>query len=480
MAETNARRRISLRLCLVGIVSLGIAVPLLCFHTTRMAGGALVVAALISLLRSLDGPVGFVRSTVAWLSGVLVGATLSMVPVELSPDSPGVVPAMATYLTALALVWIAFSHERQTPVKMLVGAGAALGMAGAVLLIVGHAAWLPVAEYIQARSVEHLRESTLWEGASWWDHTRTALRWLRVAPLLLALLGMILLRMGLAKPLWRAVARPATAGVVLGVLAGAVVALLLGSFDLRQRVATLAFDEGAAFRFTQVGSASDSLILERAVATLRRRLDPEPRGLFRVTALSDGSIRVGIQGRFASDPEAADIVRRVCEFQGLLEFRILAEPDDSGSDSFANYIESLKARGPQPEPREEVYQWFEIGDPEDFLMIEGIGTEFESGKHQLSVVAERFGDKYYVLGHIGEGYTLTHRAGKPEWSLKGARPDRDYNGRPAIQFTLDEAGGEQFATLTRQNIGRQLAIFLDNVAMSHAGIRSAIDLFQSK
>ncbi|MFH1418824.1 MAG: protein translocase subunit SecD [Planctomycetota bacterium] len=181
------------------------------------------------------------------------------------------------------------------------------------------------------------------------------------------------------------------------------------------------------------------------------------------------------EGRL-EDP--ADL-QRLLKGAGVLEFRILADPAEMRADpnKFAPYIEALKARGPRRLPGEEEYQWFEVEEPDGqqgFFRITDIARNFQAQKQELPVIAEQFGDKYYVLAHIGGGYTLTHRPGEEDWSLKRSQFSRDESGRPAIGFTLDERGGSRFAVLTRLYTKRQLCIFLDDYAISHAIIQSVI------
>jgi protein-export membrane protein SecD/preprotein translocase SecF subunit len=186
-----------------------------------------------------------------------------------------------------------------------------------------------------------------------------------------------------------------------------------------------------------------------------------------------GKRRHGGEGRL-EDP--ADL-QRLLKGAGVLEFRILAEGRQASPEKFEPYVEALKKAGPRRSPGEEQYQWFEVEDPADFLNIKDrrkLATDFERMKPGMQVIVERFGDKYYVLTHIGDAYALTHRQGERDWSLKAARFQRDQFGRPAIGFELDDVGGEHFAQLTRLNKGRQLAIFLDDQAVSHATIQSVI------
>ncbi|MFQ5501713.1 MAG: protein translocase subunit SecD, partial [Phycisphaerae bacterium] len=176
------------------------------------------------------------------------------------------------------------------------------------------------------------------------------------------------------------------------------------------------------------------------------------------------------EGRL-EDP--ADL-QRLLKGAGVLDFRIL--PTGASDPKFDEYRERIAKSGPRPKPGEENYQWFEIENPADFLKLDNLEEDFDKRKMSLSYVVERFGDKYYVLSEIGEGSAMTHSAVKSErdWSLKNSRFTRDRNGGPAIGFTLDEIGGSKFGALTRRHKGRQLCIFLDDMAISSARINSVI------
>lgn len=183
------------------------------------------------------------------------------------------------------------------------------------------------------------------------------------------------------------------------------------------------------------------------------------------------------EGRL-EDP--ADL-QRLLKGAGVLEFRIIPM---AGSDrGFDQYREDLKKRGPRyRRPGEQSYQWFVIEDPADFLNLKSskelkeLETDFERRKMSLGVIVERYGDQYYVLSHIGEGYTMTHtaKANEADWSLVSAHQSRDQMGGPAIGFQLDAIGGTKFGPLTRTHRGEQLCIFIDDAAISHARINSPI------
>jgi preprotein translocase subunit SecD len=58
--------------------------------------------------------------------------------------------------------------------------------------------------------------------------------------------------------------------------------------------------------------------------------------------------------------------------------------------------------------------------------------------------------------------------------LRNARPSSDEYNQPAVLFTLDSAGASKFAKATAANVGRYLAIVLDNRVESAPVIQSAI------
>ncbi len=58
--------------------------------------------------------------------------------------------------------------------------------------------------------------------------------------------------------------------------------------------------------------------------------------------------------------------------------------------------------------------------------------------------------------------------------LSGAEPSNDENGQPDVNFTLTSDGAARFASVTSQNIGKQLAIVLDSKVVSAPVIHSRI------
>jgi SecD/SecF fusion protein len=66
---------------------------------------------------------------------------------------------------------------------------------------------------------------------------------------------------------------------------------------------------------------------------------------------------------------------------------------------------------------------------------------------------------------------------KPEMvgGIKGAGVTRDTLGRPEITFSLDSTATDAFGRITRENVGRQLAVVLDGELQTAPVIRSAIE-----
>lgn len=58
--------------------------------------------------------------------------------------------------------------------------------------------------------------------------------------------------------------------------------------------------------------------------------------------------------------------------------------------------------------------------------------------------------------------------------LRSARPTLDENNQPAVSFTLNPEGGRKFGDFTQANVGRQLAIILDDRVFSAPTIETRI------
>jgi SecD/SecF fusion protein len=186
--------------------------------------------------------------------------------------------------------------------------------------------------------------------------------------------------------------------------------------------------------------------------------------------------------------DPSDLKRKI-RGAGVLEFRILADRDPSSPNMIDDpknpqfkqpierYKEQLARYGPRPRPGD-TYRWLPIDDVRSFLNIQSL-EELELVKDSPGrPIVEEYAGRYYVLAYDVDNppMRLLHTA-EPgrRWSLQRANSYRDpMSGQNLVTFALDPRGGQQFGELTGYNIGRQLAIFLDNEAVSHATIRSRI------
>jgi len=75
------------------------------------------------------------------------------------------------------------------------------------------------------------------------------------------------------------------------------------------------------------------------------------------------------------------------------------------------------------------------------------------------------GETWYVVNRVA---AVTGR------DLSGAEPSHDVNGRPSVNFTLARDGAARFGRVTGANVGKQLAIVLDNRVYDAPVIESQI------
>ncbi|GAB4108278.1 MAG: hypothetical protein Kow00105_14820 [Phycisphaeraceae bacterium] len=171
------------------------------------------------------------------------------------------------------------------------------------------------------------------------------------------------------------------------------------------------------------------------------------------------------------DPD--DLIK-LLQGSGVLEFRIVAEPNDPGLDVQA-YRDQLAELGPRA-GRDKPWVWCEIDDiekfidgPENLAELERDPIAFFERRGQ---VGQKYGDKYYIL--LGNVPSLAMTQDQ-NWSLRSARPTVDPNsGQPAVAFTLDARGGERMSQITGPNVGKQMAILLDGKVISSPVLNSKI------
>jgi preprotein translocase subunit SecD len=71
-------------------------------------------------------------------------------------------------------------------------------------------------------------------------------------------------------------------------------------------------------------------------------------------------------------------------------------------------------------------------------------------------------------------YLVSHTSAATGRDLSGAEPGTDENGRPCVNFTLTRDGAARLSLVTEANVGKRLAMVLDNRVISVTVIRSKI------
>ena len=194
---------------------------------------------------------------------------------------------------------------------------------------------------------------------------------------------------------------------------------------------------------SEVLSAEDrSAALESALEVINNRIDTfgltEPqirRGL-------DDSILVEIPGE--ADPERVDSFLRG---SGALSFRIV---NDTGTNAVRNYVNSGGS--------------ISNGRPEDeSILAEGLTVMGYYQKNDYGV------DEFVNWAVVSD---IPDLDGK---HIREARPETDQQTlAPIVTFRLDSEGATIFQRLTAENVGKQMAVVLDDRIKSHASIRQAI------
>ena len=180
-------------------------------------------------------------------------------------------------------------------------------------------------------------------------------------------------------------------------------------------------------------TAVEDQAVRQAVETVRNRVDA--LGVAEPFIGRQGTDRILIQLPGVDDPGR---VKEIIGTTGLLELKLV---DDKG--------------GPFSKP-EEVAAAYGGTVPQDLVVVEGFSEDSEA-RTRTPV--------YYGLRRAS---VITGR------DLKNARVDRDKFNQPAVMFFLNAQGAVKFGDATGKNVGKRLAIVLDNRVQSAPVINSQI------
>lgn len=225
----------------------------------------------------------------------------------------------------------------------------------------------------------------------------------------------------------------------------------------------------------------EDLSLRQAIETIRNRVDQF--GVAEPTIIKKGTdIVVELPGAKAKDFER---IKSIIGRTAQLEFKIVddgseymkkvaaAVPKD-GAITVAPESWSEKNSGAQ---HEDVYLRVKEKDKDElFKFIAGLTGDLavpndrEIGLELMSSrdVSEGTPDKYYRT------YFLKKRAGVTGEYLADAQESWDEMGRPEVSFTMNRQGANMMEKLTGENVGRKMAVVLDERITSAPVIESKI------
>ncbi len=225
----------------------------------------------------------------------------------------------------------------------------------------------------------------------------------------------------------------------------------------------------------------EDLSLRQAIETIRNRVDQF--GVAEPTIIKKGTdIVVELPGAKAKDFER---IKNIIGRTAQLEFKIV----DDGSEYMKKVAASVPKDGPitvAPESwsekqsgtqHEDVYLRVKEKDREELTkFIAGLSGDLavpndrELGLELMSSrdVSEGTPDKYYRT------YLLKKRAGVTGEYLADAQESWDEMGRPEVAFTMNRQGAAMMEKLTGENVGRKMAVVLDERVTSAPVIESKI------
>ncbi len=180
--------------------------------------------------------------------------------------------------------------------------------------------------------------------------------------------------------------------------------------------------------------AIEDQAVRQAVETVRNRVDA--LGVAEPFIGRQGTDRILIQLPGVDDPGR---VKEIIGTTGLLELKLVDDkggPYAKAEDATASYGGAI---------------------PSELVVVEGFSEDTEA-RTRTPV--------YYVLKRAS---VVTGR------DLKNARVSRDKFNQPAVEFFLNAAGAVKFGDATGRNVGKHLAIVLDNRVQSAPVINSRID-----
>lgn len=198
---------------------------------------------------------------------------------------------------------------------------------------------------------------------------------------------------------------------------------------------------------------------ERALTEMKASIPAQAETIDAVAALYD---EYRSNRRTLDDP--SDLIR-LLRGSGVLEFRIAPATGEHPDEQ--QLRQRLREEGPRLAGARDA-RWFQIADPTSQVstiqqadaMLADPSRYF--GSSSQPVVVEEFEGLFYILLWDTTRDSLTQSPTQRGWRVARAFETADDSGRPAIGFRMDANGATLLGRLTEANVGKPMAVLLDN------------------
>ncbi len=166
-------------------------------------------------------------------------------------------------------------------------------------------------------------------------------------------------------------------------------------------------------------------------------------------------------------------VRRLLKGAGVLDFRITVALGENAQEP--ELRKKLREGGPLAVQSGEA-RWFKLNKVETWFRSSDDNRRYEENPSgffaNMRYVVETFDGEPYMLCYDTPGMRLTQAEGN--WAVIGAGRTADEIGKPAVRFDMDPLGASKLGELTGANVGRQMAVLLDDQVYTAPNLQSRI------
>jgi len=173
------------------------------------------------------------------------------------------------------------------------------------------------------------------------------------------------------------------------------------------------------------------------------------------------------------DPQ--DLIR-LLKGAGVLSFRITVDPGTHPDEG--RLRQELRDVGPG-NVRAADARWYKINQIDNWISTRGQAEALTENPDAAGpifqgrgYVVDHYKSDYYMLAWDTRGSRLTQSEGR--WAIARAGQGTDQIGKPSITFEMNPPGAVLLGELTREHVGDQMAVLLDDEVYTAPNLQSAI------